>query len=261
LIDQDLPTDYFFPLSEHLHYTSLTESHSGTCPTEFVGDCHSSLDHLHLGESKNEMVMMHDDTLESMLRPDLSDILKPQNHLKAPKHCLSLPVKQARQAKKKVIKKARISVDKRVKKDALWKQLIRNVRHYYQDIFMREFGKGIDHWDHKRLVSEILKFSTRINLKLSQGAPSICEPHIERDPYHRNLAGLLMFVRTTIHKNPPEFLQTYVSELKPIYWKVFTNNNNKLLEKFFKEEVILQLWSNYPSSMQVEYLSKLDQRE
>lgn len=105
--------------------------------------------------------------------------------------------------KKKAIKKTKISVDKRVKKDALWKVLIRNVRHYYQDIFMREFGKGIDHWDHKRLVSEIIKFVTLIKLDLSPEETHLEESQGNRNTYNRNLAGLLMFVRTTIHKNPP----------------------------------------------------------
>jgi hypothetical protein len=44
---------------------------------------------------------------------------------------------------------------KRVKKDALWKQLIRNMRHYFHIAFNGECGKGIDHWSEERLVKEV----------------------------------------------------------------------------------------------------------
>ncbi len=62
----------------------------------------------------------------------------------------------------------------------------------------------------------------------------------------RKLMALTMFIRTTIHKKPPKLLKQFVQELKPMYWKLFVNNNNKLLEKFFAEDLIKELWRCFP---------------
>ena len=83
---------------------------------------------------------------------------------------------------------------------------------------MEKFGKGIDHWDHKRLVLEMTKFSDFIGLDLSSGISEAAPFTFREDEKlegkgvtscessNKNLMALLMFVRTTIHKNPPSSL-------------------------------------------------------
>lgn len=47
----------------------------------------------------------------------------------------------------------------RVKKDAVWKTLLRMVRKYYQDLFVENgLGKGKDHWSHEKRITQTLKF-------------------------------------------------------------------------------------------------------
>ena len=42
----------------------------------------------------------------------------------------------------------------RVKKDALWKTLLRMMRKYYQDLFVENgLGKGKDHWSHETRIT------------------------------------------------------------------------------------------------------------
>ena len=71
--------------------------------------------------------------------------------------------------------------------------------------------------------------------------------------------AMILIIRTCAHKNPPEDLKKYVPELMPVYKKVFDNNNHRLLQKFFKEDLIQQLWAKYPSEDLAKYLRSLNE--
>ena len=73
--------------------------------------------------------------------------------------------------------------------------------------------------------------------------------------------AMIMILRTTIHKNPPQLLKKYVPELLPVYWKVFNNNNNKTLRNFFHDPFVKYLWNKYPKEYIGEYFSKLDEKQ
>ena len=70
------------------------------------------------------------------------------------------------------------------------------------------------------------------------------------------LMGLLLLIFTTKHKDPPPQLKKYVKGLMPTYWKVFNNNNDKLLSLFFEDNFLMELWRKWCKE-DPEYLSIL----
>ena len=77
------------------------------------------------------------------------------------------------------------------------------------------------------------------------------------------ILGLILLIFTTKHKTPPPHLKKYVKELKPTYWKVFNNNNDKLLTVFFKDALLKSLWKKWSADPFSNYntcISTLDSR-
>jgi hypothetical protein len=73
--------------------------------------------------------------------------------------------------------------------------------------------------------------------------------------------GMIMILRTTAHKNPPKNLKKYIGGLIVTHWKVFNNNNNKMISQFFQEPLLRELWELFPKEHLIEFLLKLDDRE
>ena len=46
----------------------------------------------------------------------------------------------------------------------------------------------------------------------------------------------------------------------PTHWRVFNNNNNKLIARFFNEPLIKCLWERYPRELKVDFIQKQDAR-
>lgn len=165
-----MPTYSLFLNFDNLDYSSMIDSHSGACLCEFNTDSQSSVDYIQTQSNEKHQLSDSGDRPEMKIDPILNDIFTSFVNDEILAHELPPMIKKEKLNKSKAIKKVKVQ-DKRIKKDAIWKQLIRDVRHYFQDIFMRQFGKGIDHWDHNRLISEILKFSDYVKLNLNNGSP------------------------------------------------------------------------------------------
>ena len=59
------------------------------------------------------------------------------------------------------------------------------------------------------------------------------------------IMGLMLIIFTTKRKDPPKKLKQYIKGLESTYWKVFNNNNDKLLTTFFKDPFLLDLWRQW----------------
>jgi hypothetical protein len=148
----------------------------------------------------------------------------------------------------------------RVKKDAIWKTLLRMMRKYYQDLFVEYgLGKGKDHWPHDKRMAQTLKFINTLSIVQNEkGNQSVCQNVADLDlPAQKLLMSFILLLFTTKHKNPPVQLKAHVKALLPTYWKIFNNNNDKLLRSFFSDPLLKKLWCGYPRENLVKFLTDL----
>ena len=146
---------------------------------------------------------------------------------------LSLPIGEA----------AGALANQRVKKDALWKPLLRGFRIYlrrslqiFLDINQIYDGSG----DLSQKAQEACKKFIK-----SVGAPE----HIQNDKM--TYSGLTIVLVPSSASNLTKFfmcipeLQSQIPRLKPLFSKIFRENSIKLRMDFFSNDLVRYLWSQY----------------
>ena len=153
--------------------------------------------------------------------------LRPQQHVTGDFSTLSYDAQQLR---------------RRIKKDALYKPLLRKFRHFYRKLLDAQgLSKGCHYWTADRMKKQIWKFMHQLEL-----------PTMFLDT--RSLSMMMLIIFPTIAKkrrNTRQFCEELEVFYEDIYLQcveIFRENNVKKRRAFFSEPIIKYLWKLFAES-------------
>ena len=125
---------------------------------------------------------------------------------------------------------------RRIKKDALYKPLLRKFRNFYRKLLDAQgLSKGCHYWTADRMKKQIWKFMHQLEL-----------PRVFMDT--RSLSMIMLIIFPTIAKKRRhtrqfcEELEIYFEDIRLSCFEIFKENNVKKRRAFFSEPLIKYLW-------------------
>ena len=125
---------------------------------------------------------------------------------------------------------------RRIKKDALYKPLLRKFRNFLRKLLdVQGLSKGCHYWTADRMKKQIWKFMHLLEL-----------PRVFMDT--RSLTMMMLIIFPTIAKKRRytrqfcEELEVFFEEIRLSCFEIFKENNVKKRKAFFSEPLIKYLW-------------------
>jgi hypothetical protein len=125
----------------------------------------------------------------------------------------------------------------RIKKDALYKPLLRKFRAFLRKVFDGlGLSKGCHYWARDKMIQQVMTFATKINLPMNLRTS-------------RNYAILTVILfPSTMKKRQEEQnsyseISCYFSQIKDVSYEIFKENNIQKRLKFFSTPLIQSLWT------------------
>lgn len=133
--------------------------------------------------------------------------------------------------------------NKRVKKDALWKPLLRGFRTWVRTQIQKQVESMNLFTDLGEVREEVLNACK--NFLIEQGLPT------EMNCDKRNVLALIVLLSPSQAGNLTQFfansafMKPYLTELTQNFCKVFRENSVFLRQRFFSDRLVRSLWQNY----------------
>lgn len=128
---------------------------------------------------------------------------------------------------------------RRIKRDALWKPLLRKFRQWVRSLMQTnstegeiQMDIGCHYWSFKRMIAKVQ------DLMLFYNMPEL----ILRDDKYLHQMILLLFptmaTKTAHQKRWDPAFATRLPEIKQLFWCIFKENNIEMRKKFFQEPLV-----------------------